>query len=133
MRRPVPLAILMVPLLAALAGPVATQPAPPPDPVDPWATSFRPMPFHQIAEAVTARYAGRLLAAETRPPSPAERMMGAELIYEFRLLTPERNRLNIRVDARTGRFLEVAGRGQLQARRAAEPQSGGSALPRQTP
>ncbi|TGN67310.1 hypothetical protein E4L95_05515 [Paracoccus liaowanqingii] len=119
MRRPAPLAILMVLVLAA---PAAAQPAPPPDAVDPWATSFRPIPFHQIAEAVTTRYAGRLLAAETRPPSPPERAMGAELVYEFRLLTPERNRLNIRVDARTGRFLEVAGRGQLQARRAAPAQ-----------
>ncbi|CAM3089199.1 PepSY domain-containing protein [Paracoccus nototheniae] len=127
----------MIPLLAVLAVPAGGQPVPPDpvpaDAVDPWATSFRPMPFHQIAEAVTARYAGRLLAAETKPPTPGERAMGAQLVYEFRLLTPQRNRLNIRVDAQNGRFLEVAGRGQLQARRGAEPQPPGTALPRQTP
>jgi len=111
-RAPNPL-ILVLALMAPLAA--LPQPAPPPDP---WATSFQPQPFHRMAEAVTARYQGRLVAAETRPPLPHERAAGVELIYEFRLVTPQRNILNIRVDARTGRFLEVAGRGQLEARRA---------------
>ena len=111
------------PLILALAlkAPLAAlpQPAPPPDP---WATSCQPQPFHRMAEAVTARDDGRLVAAETRPPRPAERAAGVELVYEFRLLTTQRNILNIRVDARTGRFLEVAGRGQLEARRAPRTQ-----------
>lgn len=38
-------------------------------------------------------------------------------MYQFRLLTPQRNLLDIRMDARTGRFLSVSGRGQVQARR----------------
>ncbi|WP_405406119.1 PepSY domain-containing protein [Paracoccus sp. Ld10] len=101
--------VLMAPL-AALSQPVS--------PTDPWGSSFQPQPFHRMAEAVTARYHGRLVAAETRPPLPEERAAGVELIYEFRLLTAQRNILNIRVDARTGRFLDVAGRGQLEARRA---------------
>lgn len=109
------------PLILALAlmAPLAALPQPAPDPpaADPWATSFQPQPFHLMAEAVTDRYAGRLVAAETRPPHPAERALGVELVYEFRLLTPTRSILNIRLDARTGRFLEVAGRGQLEARR----------------
>lgn len=78
---------------------------------------FRPMPFHQIAEMVSDRYVGRIVGAQTRPPSPEERALGAELVYEFRLLTAQRNLLVIRIDARDGRFLEVAGRGQLQAQR----------------
>lgn len=109
-------ALLLVATLAhgvpATTSYAQTAPAP-----DPWATSFRPLPFHEIAKAVTDQYQGRLVAAETRPPRPPERALGAELIYQFRLLTPDRNLLNIRVDARTGRFLEVAGRGQLSARR----------------
>lgn len=84
---------------------------------DPWGTGFRPLPLHQIARRVDARYEGRLLAAQMRPPRPPERDAGVQLVYELRLLTPQRNILNIRLDARTGRFLEVAGRGQLQARR----------------
>ena len=108
-------------LVLALMAPLAALPEPAP-PADPWSTSFQPHPFHRMAEAVTARYDGRLVAAETRPPRPAERAAGAELVYEFRLLTTQRNILNNRVDARTGRFLEVAGRGQLEARRAPRTQ-----------
>ena len=113
---------------SALAQPVPPHPGgaahapvdPQVDPqADPWATSFRPLPFHRMAEAVGARYAGRLVAAETRPPHPFERAQGVELVYEFRLLTPERNLLDLRLDARTGRFLDVSGRGQIEARRAA--------------
>lgn len=119
-RAPNPL-ILVLAVMAPLAA--LPQPAPPAaPPPDPWATSFQPQPFHRMAEAVTARYDGRLVAAETRPPRPAERAAGVELVYEFRLLTTQRNILNIRVDARTGRFLEVAGRGQLEARRAPRTQ-----------
>lgn len=80
---------------------------------------FRPLPFHELAAAVFDRYAGRLLAAEARPPLPDERRLGADLVYQFRILTPERNLLDIRIDARTGRFLSVTGRGQLAARKPA--------------
>lgn len=78
---------------------------------------FRPLPFHQIAAAVSDRYEGRFLAADARPPTPEERELGTELVYRFRLVTPQQNLLDIRVDARTGRFLSVAGRGQLAARK----------------
>lgn len=78
---------------------------------------FRPLPFHELAAAVSDRYEGRLLAANIRPPLPDERDLGAELVYQFRLLTPQRNLLDIRVDARDGRFLSVTGRGQISARR----------------
>ncbi|WP_295045571.1 hypothetical protein [uncultured Paracoccus sp.] len=80
---------------------------------------FRPLPLHQVAASVSERYAGRLLAADTRPPHPAERALGAELVYQFRLVTPQQNLLDIRIDARTGRFLSVSGRGQLAARQGA--------------
>ncbi|WP_265499900.1 PepSY domain-containing protein [Paracoccus beibuensis] len=105
----------LVILLTLMLSPLAlAQPAPPPDP---WARSFRPLPFHQLAEGVTDRYLGRLLAAETRPARLHERTLGAELVYQFRLLTPARHVLDISVDARDGRFLDVVGRGQIQARR----------------
>lgn len=81
------------------------------------ADEFRPMPFHELAERVTDRYRGRLVSAQAQRPTPAERDLGAELVFELRLVTPERNLLRIRMDARSGRFLEIAGRGQLQAQR----------------
>ncbi|MBL3673768.1 MULTISPECIES: PepSY domain-containing protein [Paracoccus] len=81
---------------------------------------FRPLPLHEVAAAVSDRYAGRLLAADTRAPHPHERDLGAELVYQFRLMTPQQNLLDIRIDARTGRFLSVSGRGQLAARQAAQ-------------
>lgn len=79
--------------------------------------AFRPLPFRELTKRVTARYEGRIIAAGTRSPHPKERDLGADLIYEFRLLTPKRHLLNIRLDARTGSFLEVAGRGQIAARK----------------
>lgn len=81
------------------------------------AQDFSPKPFHELAQRVTDRYEGRLIAVRMMPPTPHERELGAALVYEFRLLTPHRNLLVICLDARTGRFLEVAGRGQLQALR----------------
>lgn len=78
---------------------------------------FRPLPLHEVAKAVADRYDGRLVAADTHPPRPEERDLGAALVYEFRLLSPARQLLLIRVDARSGRFLEVAGRGQIEALR----------------
>lgn len=83
------------------------------------AQDFRPLPFHQLAERVHGRYRGRLIGAGVARPTPHERDLGAALVYEFRLLTPQRNLLRIRMDARSGRFLEVAGRGQVQALRPA--------------
>lgn len=81
---------------------------------------FQPIPLHEAAALVGDRYAGRLIGADTRPPRPDERALGAELVYRFRLVTPQRTLLDIRIDARSGRFLSVSGRGQLAARRAAE-------------
>ncbi|MFC3167523.1 PepSY domain-containing protein [Paracoccus fontiphilus] len=110
----VPIRALALSLLAC--APVLAQDAVPRAAIE----QFQPLPFHEIAAAVSDRYDGRMLAADTRPPLPAERDLGAELVYQFRLLTPQRNLLDIRIDARTGRFLSVAGRGQLAARKPVE-------------
>lgn len=104
-------------LTASIAGGTAVAQVP----VDPWADSFRPLPFHQMARQVEDRYDARLIGAETRPPRPDERDAGVQLIYRFRLLTQAGQVLNIRLDARTGRFLEVAGAGQIAARRPHSP------------
>ena len=79
------------------------------------AEDFRPLPLSEAAGLISERYHGRLLAASIALPLPHERKLGAELVEEFRLLTPARNLLVIRLDARTGRFLEVAGVGQIEA------------------
>ncbi|MCF3974512.1 PepSY domain-containing protein [Paracoccus salsus] len=90
-----------------------------------WADEFRPLPFHELAESLGDRYRGRLVGARIAAPRPWERDLGAALVYEFRLVTPQRNLLRVRMDARSGRFLEVAGRGQLDAlRRTGEERDG---------
>lgn len=88
---------------------------------DAWTNAFRPMPLHEAAARVAARYDGRLIAARTLPPTAEERALGADLVYHFRLLTAGRMALDIRLDARDGRFLDVIGRGQMQARRPPAP------------
>ena len=79
------------------------------------AEDFRPLPLHEAARIVTQRYHGRLIGARMTLANPHERSLGALLVEELRLLTPEQNLLVIRLDARTGRFLEVAGIGQTEA------------------
>lgn len=106
--------VLLLTLPTALPG--LAQSAPDSVPV---IHAFRPLPFHELAEAVSARYHGQLLAAATRPPRPDEREAGVQLVYEFRLVTPQHNLLSIRLDAQDGRFLEIAGRGQIEARKPA--------------
>ena len=78
-------------------------------------TDFRPLPLHEAARLVGERYHGRLIAARLAPPTAHERGLGVELVEELRLLTPARNLLMIRLDARSGRFLEIAGIGQIEA------------------
>ena len=51
------------------------------------------------------------------PARPEERARGVELVHELRLMTRSRDVLLIRLDARTGAFLEVAGSGMTEARR----------------
>lgn len=106
-------ALFLAPALF-MAAPVSAQQGG--DVIPPMIERFRPLPFHQIASLVGERYSGRILAAQTRQPNADERALGTELVYEFRLLTPRRSLLIIRIDARTGRFLDVAGRGQIEAR-----------------
>ncbi|SNR45696.1 hypothetical protein EYF88_07985 [Paracoccus sediminis] len=106
-----PVRALVLFLLAC--APAQAQDGTPRDPIQ----QFSPLPLHEVAASVSERYDGRLLAADTRPPLPHERHFGTELVYRFRLLTPQQNLLDIRIDARNGRFLSVSGRGQLAARR----------------
>lgn len=81
------------------------------------ARDFRPLPLNEAARIVAERYQGRLIAARLAPPTPHERGLGVELVEELRLLTPTRNLLMIRLDARDGRFLDIAGIGQIEALR----------------
>lgn len=118
--------LLCCALLLGLAGAVQASPyeqgsAQPdgfwdePDPHE--GMGFRVIPLHEAAARVTARFRGRLIAAQLRPPTLQERARGVELVHELRLLTPGRDVLLIRMDARTGAFLEVRGAGLTKARR----------------
>lgn len=90
-----------------------------------WAPEFVPLAgqefpviaLHRATQIVSARFQGRLIAARLTAPDPQERERGVVLVQELRLLTPDRDVLRIRLDARTGDFLEVAGRGLTRARR----------------
>ncbi|MDO5706778.1 MAG: hypothetical protein Q4G49_17130 [Paracoccus sp. (in: a-proteobacteria)] len=85
--------------------------------VQPLPQDFRPLPLHDCAEIAAARYDGRLIAARLKLPTAHEEGLGVELVRELRLLTPQGNLLTIRLDARDGRFLDVAGIGQTEARK----------------
>lgn len=110
MKRLLPCLVVLLTALSAATGAMAQQ-------SPPVFNEFRPLPLHEAARCVSERYHGRLLAAQSRPPHPHERTLGAALVYEFRVITPRRQMLLIRMDARDGRFLEVAGRGQFEALR----------------
>ncbi|WP_374426395.1 PepSY domain-containing protein [Paracoccus sp. (in: a-proteobacteria)] len=88
----------------------------PPD-LPPGAEEFRVVPLRRAVEIALARFDGRVIAARLTGPLPGERDRGVVLVQELRLLTPDRDVLRIRLDARTGAFLDVAGRGLAKARK----------------
>ncbi|MFB9223105.1 PepSY domain-containing protein [Paracoccus cavernae] len=89
-------------------GPFEGRPLPP---------SFEVLPLSAAARIVEERFSGKLIAARLAPPTPREWHQGVQLVHELRLLTPRRDVLAIRLDARNGRFLEVAGAGLAEARK----------------
>jgi uncharacterized membrane protein YkoI len=92
----------------------------PPD-LPPGAEEFRVVPLRRAVEIALARFDGRVIAARLTGPLPGERDRGVVLVQELRLLTPDRDVLRIRLDARTGAFLDVAGRGLAKARKKGNP------------
>lgn len=86
------------------------------------AQEFRVIALRRAIQIVGARFRGRVIAARMTGPDPDERDRGVVLVQELRLLTPTRDVLRIRLDARTGDFLEVAGRGMTQARKTRSPE-----------
>ncbi|MFD1882759.1 hypothetical protein [Paracoccus pacificus] len=88
---------------------------PPPQPVEMHGAHSK-LELHEVATIVASRYRGRMLRAAYVPPTPAEREMGVRAALSIRWITPDRAVLSIRLDARTGRFLDVAGAGQIKAR-----------------
>lgn len=72
------------------------------------------VPLLDAIETARARYAGTIIEADVVPPRPEE---FAEIIYELRLLTEAGNVLRIRMDAVTGAFIDVEGRGLVEARK----------------
>ncbi|GGC75085.1 PepSY domain-containing protein [Vreelandella lutescens] len=62
---------------------------------------------------VQQRYQGELLDIEMKSGRGWE---NSEQVYELRLLTAQGNVLKIRIAREDGRFLEIDGRGQIEAR-----------------
>ncbi|MCC7272359.1 MAG: PepSY domain-containing protein [Alphaproteobacteria bacterium] len=69
------------------------------------------LPLAVALERVERRFRGTVLDADIRP-GPKGR-----LAYEVRFLTPAGNLLQIRLDAVTGRFLEIDGHGFVEAQK----------------
>lgn len=88
------------------------------------APGFDVLSLSTAAQLVEERFSGKLIAARLMPPRPEEWRQNVQLVHELRLLTPERNVLLIRLDAKTGRFLEIAGSGITQARKTTGPTTG---------
>lgn len=92
---------------------------------DDWAPEFENLghseygliPLKRAVEIATTRFRGRVIAARLTAPTSDERDRGVVLVHELRLMTPARDVLRIRLDARSGDFLEVAGAGLTKARR----------------
>lgn len=75
------------------------------------------IPLTEAIALVSKRFHGRALAATLRPPRPEEFALGAALIYDLRWLTPADALLRIRIDAGSGRIVDIAGAGLTEARR----------------
>ncbi len=68
------------------------------------------IPIERALELVGERYEGRMIAAELDEEDD-------RIVYDFRWRTPQGNILKIELDATTGRFIEVEGVGQSEARK----------------
>lgn len=107
------------------AQPLLADDRPGGDPAEGWAPEFENLggseygiiSLRRAVELATARFEGRVIAARLTGPAPHERERGVVLVHELRLMTPGRDVLRIRLDARSGDFLEVAGAGLVKARR----------------
>lgn len=75
------------------------------------------IPMHKAVREAGRRFNGRVLEIALTVPSPDERSQGIALIYQMRLLTQRRDVVDIRMDALTGRFIEVSGADLVEARR----------------
>jgi len=69
------------------------------------------LPLPRIIAAVGERYFGEVVAAEVVAGNDPD------LYYELRLITPAGNVLRIRIDAFTADFIEVDGRGLVDAQK----------------
>ncbi|HDZ48942.1 hypothetical protein LCGC14_0072890 [marine sediment metagenome] len=69
---------------------------------------------NEAIEIVQQRYQGELLDVDMKSGRGWEQ---SEQVYEMRLLTEQGNVLKIRLAREDGRFLEIDGRGQVEARR----------------
>lgn len=68
---------------------------------------------NEAIEIVQQRYQGELLDVDMKSGRGWEQ---SEQVYEMRLLTEQGNVLKIRLAREDGRFLEIDGRGQVEAR-----------------
>lgn len=67
------------------------------------------LPMHRAVRLARGRFDGRVLDIGLYPASDAEAQSGVQLIYRLRMVTPARDVLDIRMDALTGRFVEISG------------------------
>lgn len=76
------------------------------------------LPMHKAVRLATRRFAARVLDIALEPAIPAEQAAGVDLVYRLRMVTHSRDVLDIRMDALSGRFIDVRGADLSAARRA---------------
>lgn len=75
------------------------------------------IPRHVAVSRAIDRFPGRVLDIAVVPPTPPERTAGIAAVYRLRLIVPPRDVLDIRMDASSGRFVDVRGANLAAARR----------------
>ena len=110
--------------LAASAGTAFTVMAPPPEAGPAVVLRDGGIPMHVAVLRAQERFAGRVLDIAAAPPTPSEQAAGIALVYRLRMVTPRHDVLDIRMDARSGRFVEVRGADLGAARRARRSRAG---------
>lgn len=67
------------------------------------------LPMHQAVRLAAQRFHGKPLDITLVAPRPDEAAAGVLLVYRIRMLTRSSDVLDIRMDAVSGRFLELSG------------------------
>lgn len=90
---------------------------PPPHHPPPPDGAPHPLPLHELRRIVRSQFRGRILRARPGIPGPLEYTLGTNAVVVLLMITPEGDRLSLRLDAETGEVLDLRGRNLSRARK----------------